>query len=213
VQLEDETIEASPEVTPEVVATTNALLRQSQSLPANTQMLFQRLVTERIRVQEVSYRYGKSELKRLWVYGEPRQVYAPDAPRAWGRIWAVTLAALAVVSVIAFFVVSQPASELPASPPITQPQTGETNTGVPSPPNENPASIPSTPEADIEDLREQIRQSPDDAVLHDSLAQVYLRQKMVDKAAYHLKQVIKLAPGTERAKAAQEALEKTSPSP
>lgn len=80
-----------------------ALLAQSHSVQAGqTCIHFQHLHVEQVPIQEVTYRYREGEPKRLWVYGAEAQVFAPDAPKSWLRIFAVALFVAATVGGIVY---------------------------------------------------------------------------------------------------------------
>jgi hypothetical protein len=82
------------------------LLEQSQpSAPGKSQLLFQQLHIEYVPIQEVRYRYRKSPVKYLWIYGDEQHIHAPGVPRPWGKLLAILLGCLlAVVAVIALLV-------------------------------------------------------------------------------------------------------------
>jgi hypothetical protein len=52
----------------------------------------------------VSYQYSNSGSKRLWIYGNENNVYAPNAPLAWKKLLmvtgAVTVGALVIILLI-----------------------------------------------------------------------------------------------------------------
>jgi hypothetical protein len=79
------------------------ILRQSQSVQAGkTRLLFQHLHVEAVGIQEVRYRYHNSPVKTLWIYGSEQEVYAPGAPRPWGKLVGILFGcALAIAAIIA----------------------------------------------------------------------------------------------------------------
>jgi hypothetical protein len=50
-----------------------------------------------VSIQEVRYRYHNSALKSLWIYGQEQRIYAPGAPRPWGKLAAIILGCALVV--------------------------------------------------------------------------------------------------------------------
>jgi hypothetical protein len=92
-----------PTVGPQVDDRTAKLLKKSQSVPeAQTRLLFQHLHIEYVSIQEVRYHYRNSPLKSLWIYGSEQRIYAPGAPRPWGKLAATVLGfALLVGAIVA----------------------------------------------------------------------------------------------------------------
>jgi hypothetical protein len=77
------------------------LLKKSQSVPEDrTRLLFQYLRIEYVSIQEVRYRYNNSPVKSLWIYGKEQRIFAPGAPRPWGKLAAIVLGCALVVGII-----------------------------------------------------------------------------------------------------------------
>jgi hypothetical protein len=71
----------------EVDTRVTELLRQAQAAGgSDKRVLFQHLEVEEVPMCEVVYEYRRSPERRLWIYGQQRFVYAPEAPRPWGKI-------------------------------------------------------------------------------------------------------------------------------
>lgn len=88
-------------VTPEVDSRVAGMIQKSQAINAqDSRLLFQHLRVERVGVQEVVYRYYNSPTKRMWIYGSEQAIYAPGAPRAWGKLLAIAGGVLAVVAAV-----------------------------------------------------------------------------------------------------------------
>jgi hypothetical protein len=66
----------------------------------------QHLQIDRIPLHEVRYTYAGVD-RCLWVCGKENEIYAPNAPwnrsRLWGMILLSTLAVLAVIGVLIYF--------------------------------------------------------------------------------------------------------------
>jgi hypothetical protein len=90
-----------PTVDRHVDERTAKLLKNSQSVPEDqTRLLFQHLHLEYVSIQEVRYRYHNSPVKSLWIYGREQRIYAPGAPRPWGKLAAIVLGCALVVGII-----------------------------------------------------------------------------------------------------------------
>jgi hypothetical protein len=96
-----------PTVDPAVDNRTARLLQQTQSVPeGQTRLLFQHLHIEAVSIQEVRYHYRNSPLQSLWIYGLEQRIYAPGAPRPWGKLVAILLGCALVIGAIVAVVVS-----------------------------------------------------------------------------------------------------------
>jgi hypothetical protein len=98
-------IGAFPGITDEVDRRTRNLLSKSGTVDEEThRILFQHLRLQRVPVHDVSYQYSNSGSKRLWIYGNENNVYAPNAPLAWKKLLmvtgAVTVGALVIILLI-----------------------------------------------------------------------------------------------------------------
>lgn len=101
----EERLSKSARVSDEVDVRANRLLSKSQNIP-NTRIVlhFQRLHIEQVGIYEATYRYKEHPEQRLWVYGAEGKVYAPNAPKSWGRILLFALGVLALLGVIGYLV-------------------------------------------------------------------------------------------------------------
>jgi hypothetical protein len=71
----------------EVAGRVAELLRHAHAAGgAEKCVLFQHLQVEEVPVCEVVYEYRGPPERLLWIYGQQRFVYAPGAPRPWGKI-------------------------------------------------------------------------------------------------------------------------------
>ncbi len=90
-----------PTVNREVDDRTTKLLQHSRSVPeGQTRLLFQHLHIESVSIQEVRYRYRHYPLKSLWIYGLEQRIYAPGAPRPWGKLAVIALGCALVIGAI-----------------------------------------------------------------------------------------------------------------
>jgi hypothetical protein len=90
-----------PAVDPQVDDRTAKLLHKSQSVrEGQARLLFQHLHIEHVSIQEVRYRYRNSPLLSLWIYGSEQRIYAPGAPRPWGKLAALVLGCVLVIGAI-----------------------------------------------------------------------------------------------------------------
>lgn len=77
------------------------LLKKAQAVAEDrTKLLFQHFHVEAVSVQEVRYRYRRSEPKSLWIYGSEQRIYAPGSPWAWGKLAAIVLGCAVVVGAL-----------------------------------------------------------------------------------------------------------------
>jgi hypothetical protein len=103
VDVQEKQIPVAPALRADVDALTGRLLEEScRDKPDGSRLLFQRLHVEQLSVYEVSYTFGGSGRRRLWIYGEANAVHAPSAPRAWLRLAAYILAASALLAGLAY---------------------------------------------------------------------------------------------------------------
>jgi|SRR5579884_558320 len=92
---------ACPTLDPRVDERTAKLLKKSQSVPeGQTRLLFQHLHIEYVSIQEVRYRYHNSSPKSLWIYGSEQRIYAPGAPRPWGKFVAILLGCALLIGIL-----------------------------------------------------------------------------------------------------------------
>jgi hypothetical protein len=83
-------------------AAVEGLLERTRPKNEATSRILSRMVTvKRVPIWQVTYAFSSSDNRKAWIFGTDHRVFAPRAPRAWGRVFAVFVAGLIFLGIVA----------------------------------------------------------------------------------------------------------------